>query len=367
MLQDYLKARSLPEIFTEKTAGNWPERRRELLEILSREIFGFTPQFQTELYSFVEAKDEDAFGGKAVREWVRLSFMTPGGMYSFPFQLLLPKKDLASGKIPAFVHIAFQQNEQRGLSPAGLDEYTPVEEILDRGYAVANLFYGDVTSDSPERDGLARAYPEEGNNSWGKIGMWAFAASRVLDYLLTREEIDGARVAVGGWSRLGKTALWCGAQDERFSLVISTESGCGGAALMRGKSGEKVRDITSRFSYWFSPAYLSWAGREQEAPFDQHFLLACVAPRALFIGSAKEDSWADPQSEFLGALAASPAYELCGEKGLVMCEKQEEDVFPKMGEMLFEGRIGYMMRPGVHGMSRTDWLAHMSFRERHHV
>jgi hypothetical protein len=192
--------------------------------------------------------------------------------------------------------------------------------------------------------------------------MWAFAASRVLDYLLTRAEIDGARVAVSGWSRLGKTALWCGAQDERFSMAISTESGCGGAALHRGKAGESPRDIVGRFGYWFCPNYAVHAENAAEAPFDQHFLLACVAPRALFVGSARMDEWADPVSEFLGAAAASAAYTLLDAKGLVA-----PDGFPRPGRELLEGSIGYLLREGSHGMSRQDWLSHMRFRQLRHA
>lgn len=365
MVQKCLKERLLPDLLSGADGENWSLRRKELLKTLSEEVYGVTPEFDTELYSYVEVREEEAFGGKAVSEWIRLSFMTPNGMYSFPFQLLLPKIE---GPLPAFVHIAFQRKEQISLQPAGLNEYMPVEEVLDRGYAVANLFYEDVTSDTPERDGLALAYPCDGGSAWGKLGMWAFAASRIMDYLLTRGEIDGTRVAVGGWSRLGKTALWCGAQDERFSLVISTESGCSGAALQRGKKGETVRDITSRFGYWFCPAYAGYGDKENEMVFDQHFLLACIAPRALFVGSAEEDLWADPESEFLGAVAASEAYHLLGESGIVMPGGDPmavPEAFPEPDQMLLEGRIGYMMRRGGHGMSRTDWLAHMMFREMH--
>ena len=354
-----LKERALPELLAGATAETWPSRRKELLKILSEHVYGVTPDFHTELYSYIETRDENAYGGAAVQEWIRLSFQTPAGMYSFPFQLLLPKKE---GPFPAFVHISFQQKEQRAIGTAGASEQIPAEEILEAGYAVANLFYEHVTSDTPAMDGLAWAYPMEGAAHWGKIGMWAFAASRVLDYLLTRREIDGSRVAVGGWSRLGKTALWCGAQDERFSAVFSTESGCSGAALQRGKVGENIRAITSRFGYWFCPRYAGYAPKEWEMPFDQHFLLACIAPRPLFIGSAVEDEWADPLSEFLGGAAASAAYRLLGCRGLV-----SPDARPEPEKMLLEGEVGYYMRLGCHGMSRKDWLAHMRFRQLHQV
>lgn len=359
MLSELLCERRIPELCLTADEKEWSKRREDLLEMLSENIYGVTPEFDTELYSFIETREEDAYHGKAVQEWVRLSFQTPGGMYSFPFQLIIPKK--ASGAVPAFLHITFDPAKPQPLR-LGLPcvEEMPTEEILDAGYAVANLYYQDVTTDSDRKDGLALAYPENGRKTWGKIGMWAFAASRVMDYLLTRKEVDASRVAVGGWSRLGKTALWCAAQDPRFSLAISTESGCSGASLHRGNVGETIGDITVEFPYWFCPVYREWAGKEDQMPFDQHALLACVAPRGVFIGSAAEDEWADPRSEFLSAFAAGQAYELLGCKGLVT-----EDRLPEADEQLMEGKIGYMMRSGVHGMSRTDWRAHMEFRRIH--
>lgn len=367
MIQKILKERELPDLLAGADAESWPMRRKEILNILSENVYGVTPVFDTEPYSFIEARDENAYGGTAIQEWVRLSFQTPGGMYSFPFQLLIPKKE---EPVPAFVHLSFQQRELNPLGVASLREPMPGEEILSEGYAVANLFYESITSDRCVKDGLAMAYPGDGGNGWGKIGMWAFAASRVLDYLLSRKEIDNSRIAVGGWSRLGKTALWCGAQDERFSAVFSTESGCSGAALQRGKAGEQIEDIVGRFDYWFCPNYGKYRGREKEMPFDQHFLLACIAPRPLFIGSAKEDEWADPLSEFLGAAAASEAYRLLGGRGLEVPKQwtdAESGIRLEPDRLLADGEIGYFMRRGTHGMSRMDWLAQLRFREIHRV
>lgn len=349
-----LRDRNLPDF--PRGAGDMPQaaQRGEMLRILQREVYGVTPAFDGPLYAFVEARDPAAFGGRAAREWIRLSFPTPGGMYSFGFELLYPRQDRP---LPAFIHLSF--GPYNPARPDALGECAPAEEILDNGYALANLYYENVTSDTPAQDGLARADPAHGPHAWGKIGMWAFAASRVMDYLLTRPEIDGARVAVCGWSRLGKTALWCGAQDERFSLVISTQSGCGGAALMRGKAGERVGDITRRFGYWFCANYARYAGKEDVAPFDQHFLLACVAPRALFIGSAQEDEWADPLSEYLCAEAASRAYRALGARGFI----SQGQPAPAPEQALFDGEIGYLMRRGGHAVIRADWLAHMRFRQ----
>lgn len=358
MVREDLKKRNLPELFPDGDRKEWSKRRRELIDLLEREVYGKTPEFSGKLYSFIESRSESGFGGTAIKEWIRLSFETPAGMYSFPFQLVVPK---TGGKKPVFVHLAFQQKTLMPLVSDELNEYMPLEEVLDNGYIVANLFYENVTSDTPERNGLACAYPETAE-SWGKIGMWAFAASRIMDYLFTRPEVDSKRIAVTGWSRLGKTALWCGAQDGRFSAVISTESGCGGAAIQRGKEGERVSDITRRFPYWFGKKYQSFGGHESEAPFDQHFLLACVAPRVLLIGSAQEDQWADPKSEFLSAVAASEVYRKIGKKGLMFPEQ-----YPQPGQKYLDGDVGYWIREGGHGAIRKDWIVQMEYRAIHGV
>ena len=167
-------------------------------------------------------------------------------------------------------------------------------------------------------------------------------------------------IAIVGHSRLGKTALWCSAQDERFSLTVSNDSGCCGAALSRGKTGEKIADITKNFPYWFCGKLVSFAEKENELPLDQHMLLALTAPRGLLINSASEDSWADPKSEYLSAAAASTAFELLGEAGLPDIERE-----PITGERLLTGTAAYCLRKGTHYLSRTDWLNILEYRAVH--
>ena len=184
-----------------------------------------------------------------------------------------------------------------------------------------------------------------------------------MDVLQTLPGLDPARMAVAGHSRLGKAALWCGAQDERFALVVSNESGCAGTALHRGKQGERIRNITDRFGYWFCDNFRQFAGREEEMPFDQHFLLACIAPRLLYHGSAVLDIWSDPHAEFQGCLAADPAYRLLGAPGFAGSVVE----YPNRPMRLacHEGRIGYHLREGSHFFSRTDWGQVMSYWKKH--
>ena len=356
MIKDLLDKLKLPALLVDGGGASvqspeaWRARRGEILKILSREQFGLTPDSPDAIQTEVE-KQEMAFGGKALQRRIRISFDTPGGSFSFPYVLLTPVGKTGS---PAFLSLNFVA--------AVPNQYLPAEEVIDHGFALAVLYYQDVTSDSGEWDGMAPLYPRDEKTGWGKIGMWAFAASRVMDDLLTRPEIDGNRVAITGHSRLGKTALWCGAQDERFSMVISNASGCAGAALARGNTGEKVKNITDMFPYWFCGNYQSWANREAEMPFDQHMMLALAAPRALYVSSGSLDAWACPENEFLACAAAGPAWELYGKTGLA-----GPDRVPDVHQFLHEGNIGHHIRPGTHFFSRTDWGYHMAFREKHNI
>ena len=356
MIQEKLQARKLPPLLvmnngaSVQTADDWRIRRRELLSLLSREVYGYTPEAPAKVEGVIESS-EIAFAGKATQARVHLSFDTPNGSFSFPFTLITP---VSAQKSPVFVNINFR--------PDVPDKYLPAEEIIDHGFAVATFFYKDVTSDGPDWDGLAAMYPRDEKTGWGKIGMWAFAASRILDYLEQQDAYDLTRACVCGHSRLGKTALWCSAQDERFSMAVSNDSGCTGAAITRSKAGETVQDIITRFPYWFCGNYHSWAGREYEMPFGQHMLLALTAPRKLYVCSATEDKWADPESEFLCCAAASEAWSLLRVPGLVT-----PDEMPTPDVPLMDGGICYHLRTGTHFYSRTDWLYQMSCRERYHI
>lgn len=362
MLKEMLADRQLPELLLlnngqkADTPDKWRIRRRELIDLLSREEYGFTPSAPEKVKAEVEPMTDwetntHAFANKAIQQVIHLSFDTPGGRFSFPFKLAVPK---SVSKAPVFVHIGFR--------PDFPDRYLPVEEILDHGFAVAAFCYEDVTDDSADFNKLAAMYPRDEKTGWGKLGMWAFAASRVLDYLETRNDIDAFRACVSGHSRLGKAALWCAAQDERFSMVVSNNSGCSGAALSHGKTGETIEKITNVFPFWFCGNYQNWRGKENEMPFDQHMLIALTAPRKAYINSAQEDDWADPESEFLGCAAASEAWSIHRTAGLVT-----PDALPQVDIPLMDGGICYHVRTGAHFQSRTDWGYHMTCREKFQI
>lgn len=335
-IKNALSGRSLPEI---------PNDRSEILRVLSREIYGFLPQ-PVPATAEIVSEDTGAYAGKVTLRQIRVSFVTPEGSFSFPATVLIPN---AVRRPRLFVHLAFR--------PAVPDPYLPAEEILDSGCAVAAICYTDITSDDGDfTNGLAAAYPQTSAESSGKIGLWAYAAQRLTDALGAWDCFDADKLAVIGHSRLGKTALWCAATDERFALAVSNNAGCSGDAITRGKQGELVADITRRFPFWFCENYRRYAGAEEQMPFDQHWLLAAIAPRLVFVNAAERDLWADPESEFLCCAAASGLYERMKLDGFIA-----DDRPPAPGDFFGAGQIGFAMRSGSHFLSRADWNAAIRF------
>lgn len=330
-LDKKLAERNLPEL----------RSREEMLKLLLENEYGVLPP-KPESISF-EAEEniiERFCAGKAVLKKITAKCVIGGKSFSFPFYATIPTKP---GKYPFFIHVNFR--------PDVPDRYMPTEELIDNGFAVLSLWYGDVTSDDGDfTNGLAGVLYENGkrrSNDPGKISMWAWAAQRVMDYACLHSDIfDLTRSVVCGHSRLGKTALVTAATDERFRFAYSNEAGCSGDALARGTTGEKVGDIIDRFPFWFCENYFEYHSKEENMPFDQHYLLSCIAPRFVCVGSAAEDAWADPKAQYLCCVAASSAFG----KGL-SCP----DRFPEPGEKFLEGDIGFHLRNGCHYFSREDW------------
>lgn len=358
MLNELLQERDLLPILqmddgSQVTKDNWESRRKELQAALEKYSYGHTPEVPDQVWGVVIEEDNNAFAGKCCLQKIRVVFNMERGVFDFPFQLVVPKN---VKKPPVFLNIGFLRELP--------NKYVPVEEITDAGYALAMVCYEDIVNDAhygDYSDGLAAFFGVDicrGPEEWGKIGMWAYGASRILDYLFTREDVDAAHTAVIGHSRLGKTALWTAAQDERFWCAISNNSGYAGAATSKHGEGERVRDFLRVGSWdWYCENFKEFIDEKEDCkPYDQSWLLALIAPRYLCVGSASEDTGADPKSEFLTSLWASQAWEVLGEKGLVT-----PDRMPEVGDKLFDGCVGYHLRAGKHYLSREDWNAYIKF------
>lgn len=356
--------------------------RPAIMDFFLTDVYGHYPQKQvTPRFELLEQSDK-ALGGKAVRKQVAIHLE---GMDT-PILLLIYQPAGVKGKVPAFVGMNFKGNHQINIdpeiiisanAPTGKDLGTdaprgaassrwPLEEIVGAGYAVATIYRGDVDPDHDDgfKNGIHPLFYRAGQTKpdaeeWGTIGAWAWGLSRVMDYLEQDKSIDHKRVAVVGHSRLGKTALWAGATDERFAIAISNDSGCGGAALSVRKVGETVAKINKSFPHWFCDNYNKYNDNEEALLVDQQGLIALIAPRPVYVASATEDEWADPEGEFLSALYASPVYELYGKKGLAVSS------MPKPEQPSIEGYVGYHIRTGKHDITLYDWQQYIKFANQH--
>ncbi|HUU10770.1 MAG TPA: acetylxylan esterase [Phycisphaerae bacterium] len=367
-------------------ADAWRGRRAEVLRLFETEMYGRAPGRPEKMTFKVFDEARDALQGKAVRKQVSI-FLT-GDEAGPRLDLLLYLPAGAKGRVPVFLLLNFNGNHTVHADPAirlatqvvrngdkvvenrapeasrGKDSAAfPVETILARGYALATIYYGDIDPDFDDgfKNGVHPLFDKPGDrpaDAWGSIAAWAWGLGRGLDYLETDPAVDAKRVAVLGHSRLGKTSLWAGAADERFAMVISNDSGCGGAALSRRRCGEAVERINKSFPHWFCGNFKKYNAKEGDLPIDQHLLVALMAPRPVYVASADEDLWADPRGEFLAAKGADPVYRLLGTEGLPADDMPPLDT-PVMGA------IGYHVRRGGHALSEYDWLRYIDFADKH--
>ncbi|MCC5807207.1 MAG: acetylxylan esterase [Opitutales bacterium] len=371
-------------------AGQWSARRAELLEILSARQYGFAPPVPVSVKGKVVSEDSDALDGAATMKQVEV--VLTHGDKSRTLGLLLFLPNAAAQPVPAFVGLNFFGNHTSHADPRirlhgnwspnnealrvtdnratedsrGLRAHRwPAEEIIARGYALATVYAGDVDPDHEDgcKDGVHGLFGETDHTAppeerWGTIAAWSWGLSRILDYMEESEPaVDGARVIALGHSRMGKAALWAGATDTRFAATISNNSGCVGAALHRRRFGERLVDINTNFPHWLNDRSKSFNERESDLPFDQHQLLALIAPRPLYVASAAEDLWADPKGEFLALLHAEPVWQLLGIRSDLPRE------MPDVGGSL-TGPLGYHIRPGKHDLLSEDWVRFLDFTDR---
>ena len=378
-----------------RDADSWKTRRRgELLELFAREMYGRTPPGRPADMRFdVTSVDATALGGRATRKEVTIWF--GAGASSPRMHLLIYQPNGFTGPRPVFLGLNFFGNHTVHVDPGisladplvvyDVERYRPaatpvppappqrgvhaekwqIETVLARGYATATVWCHDLCPDRVEGlDGNVAAWYRTGGtedraeDAWGAVGVWAWGLSRALDYLENEPALDARRVIVHGFSRLAKAAVWAAAQDERFAVLVSNESGCGGAALSKRVYGETVGLINHRFPHWFARAFRKYNDREADLPMDQHQLLALIAPRPLYVASAVGDQWSDPKGEFLALRAAEPVYALFRRRGLGVAS------LPEVDRPVMNDGLGYHLRSGKHDLNAYDWAQFLDFADR---
>lgn len=359
MLIQELLNRNLPSL----------KSREEMVEIMQHEVYGYLPENNFK-WSVSEPKNIEAryAKGGVVHSVIDFTLSNEFGCHTFPVHRLLHQD---GKKHPVILCLNFDH-----IVP---NKYFPIEEIAEQEFDIITYCYTDITSDNDDfTTGIAPlVFPNGRSNDTdcGKIGLWAFANMRVLDYVLTLDGADTKNVAILGHSRLGKTALYTGMMDERFSHVFSNNAGCAGDAIARGGSGlpdengeripreirgETIDVITSVFPYWFCENYIKYAEQNYGTDFDQHFIVGSIAPRKVCVNAAELDFWADQKSEQLCCFAAAKAWEKLGLDGIEDC-----DHYLTPGERLLNGNIGFFMAPTKHFLSRHAWNNYMEFMRRH--
>lgn len=385
----------LPDLLT-TTSGNriesaaeWENgRRQEVMELFQSQVYGKVPQDLVAVSFQENYTDEQALGGTAIARSVTVKFAGNNQENSMHLMLYLPKN--GPGPYPVFLGLNFYGNHTINADPnipisaswvpdntefciAGnqADEVSrgvrssrwPVERLLKRGYGLATIYCGDIDPDFDDgfKNGVHQLFREVNRNdeAWGTISAWAWGLSRGLDYLAQAPGVDAQKVMVLGHSRLGKAALWAGAQDERFAIVFSNDSGCGGAALSKRKSGERLLNINTSFPHWFARNFRQYNEQEENLPMDQHMLLALIAPRPVYVASAEQDDWADPTGEYMSLYHSLPVYRLYTPDIQLAKER------PAVNEPVQNGPLGYHIRTGRHDITRYDWERYMDFADRY--
>ncbi len=366
---------------------DWQSKRRpELKELFQHYMYGVLPPKPDNVAFKIERVDPKALGGKATLKEVTISFGPP----STPkLHLLVVVPNQRKGPAPVFLGLNFSGNhtlladpkirlstvwmperykgvkanrateESRGTA---VDVWN-IEDAIDRGYAVATLYCGDIDPDRADvREGiqphLAKPGAKASDSDWGTIAAWAWGLSRCIDYLATDADIDASKIIVVGHSRLGKVALLAGAMDERIAIAIPHQAGCGGTAPSRGVVGEQLKDINTRFPHWFNGNFKKFNQAQDKLPFDQHCLAALMAPRPLLFSNAVDDTWANPGGQFEMLQAADPVYRLLGVEGLSAKTR------PAVGTLV-DSRLGYFIRAGKHSMNKEDWKIFLDFADKH--
>jgi len=373
-----------------KDKDTWEKLRKdEIIKLYEKYVYGKVPSKPVKICFNLIAEDSSAFNGKSVRKEVVISITGNNKTVDLNLLIYLPNDGIPVH--PVFLGLNFYGNQSITYDPdvtlstswlrendkygivnhkatektRGVRSYRwPIEYILEMGYGLVTIGYCDIDPDYDDgfqngvhpllyKTGQSKPEPDE----WASIAAWAWGLSRAMDYLETDQDVDSKRIIVMGHSRLGKTALWAGALDKRFAIVISNDSGCGGAALFRRCFGETIKKINEK-PHWFNSNFKKFDDRENELPVDQNMLIALIAPRPIYVASAAEDLWADPRGEFLSTKYAGSVYKLYGLDGL------ETEDLPEINKPIMND-IGYHIRSGKHDVTQFDWEKFIDFADLH--
>jgi len=346
-------------------------RRPQIMSLFGNLVYGVVPPPASTITTTFEVitADRNFLQGRGTRKDVRIRFSNDQGTVDMLVLVFVPND--ARRPVPVFMKHSFNSThgtdfDAHPTEPGRFRNGWPIGEFFQRGYGFVVVYQQDLVRHNEVEflNGIHRLFYPEGQsfpkaNEWGVLAAVAWGASRALDYLETDADIDAARVAIMGHSKMGKATLWTAAQDQRFALAISAQSGCAGAALWRRKSGETLEKMVTRFPYWLCRNAWKFVNNEDDLPVDQHMLLACIAPRPVYIHSGVEDTWADPRGEYLSAYHASPVYRLLGRRGL------DSEESPPIGKAILDRDIGYHLREGGHSIEMFDWLRFLDFADRH--
>lgn len=347
-----------------ESVNSWEEiRRPEIIQLFEEYVYGEMPdQFDT--IQFKTARENPGMmDSEAHLKEVDIEITRNGKSLRIRLNLFIPAE--AEKPVPVFLLINHRGAENMDPTRQVKKDFWPAEKIIERGYAAAVFDVEDVADDNSktyDTDLLEKLYPEQLDDPAGMraLSAWAWGAMRVMDYLVRDPDVDQQRSVVVGHSRGGKAALWTGAQDQRWGITISNESGAGGAALSRRRFGETVRQINNAFPYWFTPNFDKFNDNESALPLDQHMLIACMAPRPVYVASAEEDAWADPRGEYLSLKHGAEVYpEIYG----LPVELPEE--MPKVNSPITTSYAGYHIREGEHDLTLYDWSRFMDFADYH--
>ena len=370
-----------------KTPKQWvKDRRPEIISIFTQQMFGQSPARPSKMLFKVFDNDPKALGGIATRKQIKVLFDGSDNGPSMYILIYLPNGIKIAA--PLFLGYNFAGNQSinndmtvqitkswmnpktKGVisnqatdSSRGIAETAwPLEMILKHGYGVATIYAGDVDPDYDDgfKNGVQALYPELQNrgDNFSTMAAWAWGLSRAMDYIETDGAINSIKVIVYGTSRMGKAAVWAGATDQRFAIVIRNESGAGGAKLFHHPEGENIARICTVFPHWFCHNFQQYIGKDTILPFDQHMVLSLIAPRPLYIASAEGSNLTDSFGEFLSAKYADPVYRLFHTIGLPVKE------IPAVDHAVY-GQIGYHNRSGKHDILPYDWQQFLNFAEKH--